>query len=100
MARFVDLSGEPGPLPSRLILGVGDVLLIPGSGAIVQEGASVEIVGIMCESVLTAKGEVLAPQGAPNVILVRACAPGTASLEIVTGGLSRQSHASHTVVVM
>jgi len=99
MAHFVDLSREPGPPPSRLTVSVGDVLRFTGCGALVREGTSIETAGILCEAILAANGEVLAPQGSPNVILIRACAPGTASLEILTGDLSRQSSTSYTVVV-
>jgi hypothetical protein len=100
MAYYVDLAREPGPPPTHLTLNIDDVLRFNGSGAIVREGSSIEIVGIFCEAILATNGEVLAPQGSPNVILVRARTPGSASLEIVTADPSRPSSTARTVRVV
>ncbi|TLH74854.1 hypothetical protein C1S82_09850 [Mycolicibacterium cosmeticum] len=100
MAHYVDITHEPGPPPAHLTVNVEDVLRFSASGAVVREGTSIEILGIFSEAILATNGEVLAPQGPPNVVLVRACAPGRASLEIIAGDPFQSSEDRQTVGIM
>jgi hypothetical protein len=65
---------------------VGDVLVFQATGAQVSDGATaVEILGPFVSAVVGENGAVLAPMGFPNAVLVRACGPGQATLELFTG---------------
>ncbi len=87
MARYIEIPGEPDRSPATLTVGVNDVLRFSGSGILVEDGSCIEVLGILVEAVLGTNGEIVAPVGSPNVVLVRARSSGTASIEIVTGGL-------------
>ncbi|GAS97731.1 uncharacterized protein RMCC_4697 [Mycolicibacterium canariasense] len=100
MAHYVDIAREPGPPPAHLTVDVDDVLRFSASGAVVREGESVEILGILNEAIVATNGELLAPQGPPNVVLVRACAPGSASLEIIAGDPFQPSDSRRTVRIV
>jgi hypothetical protein len=84
MARYIELPNAPESRPSRLRLGVGDVLRCPGTG--VRTGDEcVEVLGVLAESVVGTDGTILTHSGTPNVVLIRARSPGLARIEIVTG---------------
>lgn len=87
MARFVDLDpSRPGGLPSTLEVSEGDLLRFHASGGKVLDGhAVVRVLGIYQSAVLTTAGTVLAPEGAPNALVVLAVSPGVATVETVTG---------------
>ena len=87
MARFVDLDpSRPGGLPSTLEVGEGDLLLFHASGGKVLDGHGVvRVVGIYRSATLTTAGTVLAPEGAPNTLVVLAVSPGVATVEMATG---------------
>jgi hypothetical protein len=86
---------------SPLKVRVGDVLVLPATGARVAAGRpAVELSGPFRSAVIGINGEVMAPAGAPNTILARARHPGSATIEVFT---SVPFHASRptalTVVV-
>ncbi len=65
---------------------MGDVLVFQATGARISDCASaLEILGPFVSAVVGSNGAVLAPMGSPNTVLVRACGPGQASLELFTG---------------
>jgi hypothetical protein len=72
--------------PSALTVRAGDVLLFHAAGGHVRSGGDViELLGPFLSATLGADGQVVAPMGAPNVVLVRAHRPGRAMIEVVTG---------------
>jgi hypothetical protein len=76
------VEGSPLPLAVR----VGDVLLIHATGGRARTGEpSVELWGPYLSAVVADTGSVLAPMGPPNVVLVRARKPGSATLDVFTG---------------
>lgn len=87
MPRFVEITEIPKST-SPLTVEVSDVLFVRACGGHVREGAAVlELLGHYIEAVVGTTGGVLAPAGAPNVMLARALKPGSAVLEVVTGDL-------------
>jgi hypothetical protein len=85
MARLIEVQQGEGA-PSPLAVRVGDLLLIRASGGWVRDGASVvELLGSFVPAVVADTGAVLAPAGPPGVVLVRARAPGAATLELAVG---------------
>jgi hypothetical protein len=71
---------------SPIAVAVGDVLVIGASGGrLVDGGAAVELWGPFLSAVVGTDGVVVAPMGPPNTVLVRACRPGSATLELFTG---------------
>ena len=100
MPRFVDAAQDGECLTTRLSLGVGDVVRFSGSGAIVRDGTCLDVVAILTEAIIATDGTVLAPEGPPNVILVRATAPGSATLDLVVGGFGGPADGGHAVYVV
>ena len=96
MNRLIDVRPVERALPSLLEIGVGDVLRFSASGGRVTAGTAVELLGILTQSVLGTDGSVLTPQGAPNVVLFRACRPGHARIDVVTGDPWR-SPSTHSI---
>src|SRR5947209_8020038 len=85
MSRLIEVQ-RAEDCPSPLKVSVGDVLLFRASGGRVQSGGpSVELWGPFFPAVVATTGEVVAPMGSPDAVLVRARVPGSVSLEIVTG---------------
>lgn len=85
MARLIDVQ-QVESCPSPLAVRVGDVLRIRASGGWVRDGGSaVELWGPFLPAVVADTGEVLSPQGPPGTVLVRARAPGSATLDLVLG---------------
>ena len=65
---------------------IGDVLLFHATGGRVESGAdAVDLLPPLLSAVVGTDGTVLAPAGAPNIVLVRVGHPGQARLELVTG---------------
>lgn len=93
MARFIEV--QAGQIPRTLSVLVGDVVLFRASGGSVRSGSGVvEQLGAFVESVVGDNGAVLVPAGAPNVVLFRASAAGTASIAVMTGDPWRESRAT------
>src|SRR3954466_4876832 len=85
MARLIEVQ-RPEDCPSPLAVSSGDVLLFRASGVrIVAGGSSVESWGPLIGAVLAKTGEVLAPMGSPDAVLIRAASPGRATMEVLTG---------------
>ncbi len=87
MGRLVDLDpSRPEGLPQVLHVRVGDLLRVHASGGTVTDGAEVvRLLGSFTSAVLTTLGTVLAPEGAPNVVVLLVTGPGRAHLDLVTG---------------
>lgn len=81
------------PLPARLSIEVGDLLLLPGSGVRVVESLPVqgviEVIGAFCRGVIGTDGNVHAPAGMPDAVAIMARGPGQVRIELVSGGLGR-----------
>ena len=85
MARLIEVQ-EPDQFRAPLAVRVGDVLVFQATGARISDGESaLEILGPFVSAVVGENGAVLAPMGFPNAVLVRACGPGKATLELFTG---------------
>lgn len=85
MTRLIELQVDQD-LPASLTLAVGDLLWLEASGGEVLSGeSSVELLGAFLKCVVGLTGEVLAPMGAPNVVLFRARRAGTARIAVVSG---------------
>ena len=85
MSRLIEVQ-RVEDCTSPLVVRVGDVLLLHASGGRVRSGgAAVELWGPFLPAVIASTGEVLAPTGAPNTVLLRARAPGPATLDMFTG---------------
>nr|WP_295371014.1 hypothetical protein [uncultured Sphingosinicella sp.] len=84
MPRFVDLEGQEG-LSSDLRIGLGDVVAANASGCIVEpEDGPVEMLGIFNHAIVS-QGEPLAPEGGPNLVLLRGRSAGAADVQFVKG---------------
>jgi hypothetical protein len=71
---------------SPMAVTVGDVLVIGASGGrVVEGGPVVELWGPLHSAVVGTDGAVVAPMGPPNTVLIRACRPGSATIELFTG---------------
>lgn len=72
--------------PSPLTVHTGDVLRFQATGGHVRSGSGVvEMLGPFLPAVLGDNGTIFAPMGAPNTVLFRACHPGRAQIDVVTG---------------
>jgi hypothetical protein len=85
MSRFIEVR-QVESCPAHLMVRVGDVLLFQASGGRVRHGAqAVELWGPFFPAFVSPTGEVVAPAGSPNGVLLRAGAPGSATLDLFTG---------------
>jgi hypothetical protein len=85
MARLIEVE-RPEACPSPLAIRVGDMLLIRATGGRVRRGGSVvELLGPFLQAVVGTGGSVMAPEGPPGAVLVRARRPGVATVEVFTG---------------
>lgn len=82
MGRLIDL--RMGFTGDRLELEPGDLVLLPAAGARVIAGEAVEC-GVHQNATALEDGRVLAPQGAPDVVVLEATAPGDAMVRLFTG---------------
>jgi CBS-domain-containing membrane protein len=72
--------------PATVRLQTGDVLSIGGSGGILKDGESaLTFIGAFLPAVCTTTGAVVAPMGAPSIVLFVARAPGSATIEVIGG---------------
>lgn len=85
MNRFVDLAADGPDRSEPLVLAVGDVVRLSASGARITTGDVVEVLAILTSAVVTTDGRILAPEGPPNVVLLRARDRGDAIVELVMG---------------
>jgi hypothetical protein len=85
-------------LPAILLIGIGDLLLLPGTGARLVDSVSadgvsttgvIEVIGAYGRGTIGTDGHVHAPAGMPDTVAIRAHALGRARIEIVSGGLGR-----------
>lgn len=85
MAQLIEVD-TLAPLPSRIRVKQGDLLLFRASGGHVTAGEGVvERLGPYTSALAGAGGEVLAPMGPPNTVLFAARQPGQATIDVVTG---------------
>ena len=85
MSRLIEVQ-LLGDYHAPLTVRVGDVLLVRATGGRVRDGSSaVELWGSYLPAVIDDTGAVVSPMGAPNALLVRACQPGSASLDLFSG---------------
>jgi hypothetical protein len=85
MGRLIEVQ-HVQDLPTRLTIGVGDVLIFGASGGHVRSGAEVVgILGSFARGVLGENGQIISPMGAPNRVMFRACHPGQATIDVVEG---------------
>ena len=81
MPLLIEVEAVPeGPIT----LGVGDVVACSASGAVVDSGTAVGVLGAFVRALPGPGGRPLVPQGPPNVVLFRADRPGDAVLRIAT----------------
>lgn len=83
--RLIDLRPSDQQLPANLTVAIGDVLKFSASGGHVREGQAVELLGSFSSAAVGTDGSVLAPAGAPNVVLFVAARPGRATIDVVSG---------------
>jgi hypothetical protein len=96
VGRLIEIP-EAQAVPSGLALLAGDLLLFRATGGHVRSGGDVvEMVGAFLPAVMGEHGKVVAPQGAPNMVLFRALRPGGATIDVVTGD---PWHAPQTITV-
>ncbi|HEY0700254.1 MAG TPA: hypothetical protein VGD43_20920 [Micromonospora sp.] len=100
MTRLIEIEPATQELPPELTVAVGDILRFAASGGRVREGSAVEPLGILVGSVVGTDGTVVAPQGPPNVVLFRACSPGRAQVDVVTGDPFRSPTTRDVTVVV
>ena len=92
MGRLIEVD-DPLKCPSRLAVHTGDMLLFRAAGGRVRSGQGiVEMLGPFLQAILVEGGEVLTPQGPPNTVLFRACRPGHAVVDVITGDPFYQPH--------
>ena len=72
-------------MPAELVLSVGDVVRITATGGGVRSGSGVEVLGILTEGVVGTDGAVRTPLGPPGAVLLRACEPGRAVVDVASG---------------
>ena len=85
MPRLVEIQ-RAEDAPATVRLQTGDVLSIGGSGGLIRDGEdAVTFVGAFLPAVCATTGEVVAPMGAPSIVLFAARAPGSATIEVVGG---------------
>jgi hypothetical protein len=85
MGRLIEAQLTPDG-PTRLTIMVGDMLQFAASGGHVRSGERcIEMLGPFRSAVVAINDEVLAPMGAPNVVLFIARQPGSAEIDVVTG---------------
>ncbi|NAZ84774.1 hypothetical protein [Kineococcus indalonis] len=85
MSRLIDIDPDHDGVPAELVLTVGDVVRFNATGVLLRSGSSVEVVGILIDSVVGADGSVLTPLGVPNTVLLKASAPGESRVDVVSG---------------
>ncbi|RYE42327.1 MAG: hypothetical protein EOP24_33195 [Hyphomicrobiales bacterium] len=85
MSLFIEIQDSEGRLPHPLVVQVGDILRFSASGALLEDGSCIEILGPLVEAVVGTGGQILRPVGSPNVVLVHARSAGRATVGIVTG---------------
>jgi hypothetical protein len=83
--RLIDLRPNQQQVPTELTVATGDVLSFAASGGRVREGEGVELLGVFSSAAVGLDGNVLAPAGAPNMVLFRASRPGQATLDVMAG---------------
>ena len=85
MGRLIEVV-NPQERQSPLKVGASGVLLFRASGGQVLSGSCVvELIGPLLEAVVGMDGAIVAPMGAPNVVLFRALQSGEAVIEVFTG---------------
>jgi len=85
MPRFIEIQ-DPEVYSASEHISVGDVLFFHASGARVRSGVDViDMLGTFVAAVVGTEGQILTPQGPPNVVLFRALHPGKVSIDLVTG---------------
>lgn len=85
MSRLINVQPCLEEISAEVVVAVGDVLRFSAAGAHTRTGAAVELLGIFTDSVLGPDGHVLSPMGPPGTVLFRACTPGRAVIDLVTG---------------
>ena len=96
MGLFIDIPRVPGELAVQ----AGDILRFAASGALVRSGTSVAVLAVLTDAVLGTNGQVLRPAGQPNVVLLRAVAPGRSTVDLVTGGTLASPSATSVQIVV
>ncbi|WP_239396569.1 hypothetical protein [Frankia sp. CiP3] len=100
MSRYVEVHLGALASSSPVRLQVGDVVRFAASGGRVDEGTAVELLGIFTPGLVGADGEVIVPVGPPSAVLFRACEPGEATVEVMTGDPWRSSHIRSVAVAV
>jgi hypothetical protein len=96
MARLIEVP-DARTCPPALTVLPGDVLLFHATGGHVRSGnQAIDLLGPYLQAVLGDNGAVLAPAGAPNLVLFWARRPGRARIEVIAGD---PWHAPQTVTL-
>jgi hypothetical protein len=84
MPRLVELESDQA-LPPALHIRLGDVVAVPASGCILEaEDGAVEMIGIFNRAI-ESQGEAIAPEGGPNLVLLRGRSTGATPVQLVIG---------------
>lgn len=85
MARLIEVQ-DVRMCPSRLAIYSGDVLIFKALGGHIQSGDDVvELLGPFLPAVLGDNGNIFAPEGFPNTVMISARRSGRALIELFTG---------------
>ncbi|MBH0779645.1 hypothetical protein [Nocardia bovistercoris] len=91
---------HPNAAPHVFELRPGDIVLLPAAGARVSSGCSVEVLGVYRDSTPLPDGRVLAPEGPPDVVVLRAPAPGDSTVRLTTGDPFRATASRELSVIV
>ena len=85
MARILEVA-RARDLPAHVLIGAGDVLVFRAVGGLVRAGADLlDVLGPFRPGVMAPDGTVMSPEGPPNTVMFLARAPGSATIEVVSG---------------
>src|SRR5262245_59361175 len=90
MARLVEIR-QARDVPPRLVIGVGDLLLINAGGGVIRAGSdAIEMLGPFRPAAIVGDGTLLSPEGMPGTVMFLARAQGSAVIEVLSGDLWQQ----------
>jgi len=73
-------------LPAHVVIGVGDVFVFKAVGGVVRAGADLlDVLGPFRPAVIGPDGTVMSPEGPPGTVMFLARAPGSATIEVISG---------------
>jgi hypothetical protein len=101
MPRLVSVPSAPDGFPDAVTLEVGDLVVFTASGGGIESGSALQTLGTFIGALPGPGGRTLAGQGAPNLTVFRAVAPGASLVRLISGDVRRgptsESHVRVTV---